>query len=122
MRVRGHPCGLGAVFTLIGAGIWLAGVLSDRQGKRLRQQGQVVEATLQSVALNEFISANGRHPYVLHCQWLNPQTQELHLFQSKSIWFDPSDHIQSDKVKVFIEVGNPHRHLVDLSFLPKVAA
>ena len=48
--------------------------------------------------------------------------QELHLFQSKSIWFDPSDHIQSDKVKVFIEVGNPHRHLVDLSFLPKVAA
>lgn len=71
MRVRGHPCGLGAVFTLIGAGIWLAGVLSDRQGKRLREQGQVVEATLQSVALNESISVNGRHAYVLHCQWLN---------------------------------------------------
>lgn len=114
--------GLGVVFTAIGLGLSLAGVLADRRDRRLREQGQVVEATLQSVGQNESVSVNGRHPYVLHCQWLNPQTRELHLFQSEGIWFDPSDHILGDKVKVFIEMGNPRRYLVDLSFLPKVAA
>ena len=90
MRVRGHPCGLGAVFTLIGAGIWLAGVLSDRQGKRLRQQGQVVEATLQSVALNESISVNGRHAYVLHCQWLNLKRKSFTFFKAKAFGSTPA--------------------------------
>ena len=90
MRVRCHPCGLGAVFTLIGAGIWLAGVLSDRQGKRLRQQGQVVEATLQSVALNESISVNGRHPYVLHCQWLNLKRKSFTFVKAKAFGSTPA--------------------------------
>lgn len=114
--------GLGAVFTLIGLGIWLVGALTARRGRQLREHGQVVEATLQSVDLNESVSVNGRHPYVLRCQWLNPQTLELHLFQSPSIWFDPSEHLSGDKVKVFIDRDNPRRYLVDLSFLPKLAA
>lgn len=114
--------GLGAMFTLIGLGIWLVGALTARKGRQLREHGQVIEATIQSVGPNESVSVNGRHPYVLHCQWLNPQTRELHLFQSKSIWFDPSEHLSADKVKVFIDRGDPRRYLVDLSFLPKLAA
>lgn len=90
MRVRGHPFDLGAVLTLIGEGIWLAGVLSDRQGKRLREQGQVVEATLQSVALNESISVNGRHAYVLHCQWLNLKRKSFTFVKAKAFGSTPA--------------------------------
>lgn len=81
---------------------------------------QVVEADVQSVEVNEALVVNGRSPFVVRCQWQNPMTHEVHVFQSGHVWFDPSEHLERGKVWVQLEVGNPGNYLVDLSFLPKL--
>lgn len=99
----------------------LVGRLKIRKIKHLRQQGQVVQANYQSVNVNHSFSINGRHPYLIVCQWLNPTTGVLHRLESDNIWFDPTPYISSDKIKVFVDRKNPGKYHVDLSFLPESA-
>lgn len=113
--------GIGSVFFLIGGGFMLAGWRTQRRHDDLRARGQPVEADIQGVERNTSLEVNGRHPFVVVCQWLNPQTRELHLFRSENLWFDPGPHLDRERVRVLIEPGNPRRYLVDLSFLPKLA-
>lgn len=113
--------GLGAVFLSVGVGVWAYGARQRKKERHLLQKGQVIEADVQSVDLNEALSINGRNPYVVRCQWLNPQTNQVHVFQSGHVWFDPTEHLDRDKVRVYVEVGNLRNYLVDLSFLPKLA-
>jgi hypothetical protein len=111
---------LGCVFLGMGGGVWAYGEQQRKKEQHLLQQGQVIEADVQGVELNEAVSINGRNPYVLRCQWLNPQTREVHVFQSGNVWFDPTEHLDRDKVRVYVEAGNLRNYLVDLSFLPKL--
>ena len=113
---------LGGVFALVGLGMQAYHWRQRRSAAFLLQQGQPVEALIQGVEYNEAISVNGRNPFVVLCQWQNPQTQEIHVFQSENLWFDPSGHLKREQVRVYIEPNNPKRYLVDLSFLPKMAA
>ncbi|HIV71172.1 MAG TPA: DUF3592 domain-containing protein [Candidatus Aquabacterium excrementipullorum] len=113
---------LGTVFLAIGGGMALYRQRQRRVAMRLRAQGQAIEARIQGVEPNEAVSVNGRHPFVVLCQWQNPTTQEVHVFRSENLWFDPSDYLKRPQVRVFIEPENPKRYLVDLSFLPKMAA
>lgn len=111
----------GSPFLLTGIGMLLVGRLKIRKINHLRQQGQVVHANYQSVDVNHSYSINGRHPYLIVCQWLNPTTRVLHRLESDNIWFDPTPYISSDKIKVFIDRQNPRKYHVDLSFLPESA-
>lgn len=112
---------LGGVFFLIGAGIALFGAFKGQKDDYLRKHGKVIATEFQSVELNTALSVNGNHPYRILSHWLNPATQELHVFKSNNLWFDPSDYIENEKINVFIEEGNPGKYLVDTSFLPKLA-
>ncbi len=113
--------GIGSVFFLIGAGIVLAGLLKGRREEYLRMHGTPVSTEFQSVEQNTSVALNGRHPFCVFTQWHNPVTAEVHVFQSKNVWFDPSDYIQQKQITVFIDAANPKKYLVDLSFLPKLA-
>jgi hypothetical protein len=42
------------------------------------------------------------------------------IFHSANIWFDPSNYIPGKTLGVLIDPNNPHRYLVETSFLPKV--
>lgn len=112
---------LGAVFLFVGVIIMLVGVLKNRKKAYLQRNGSEVIAQFQSVEFNHQLEVNGRNPFVIVCQWLNPVTREVHVFESENIWFDPSPYIQGETVKVLIERDNPKKYYVDVSFLPKVA-
>jgi hypothetical protein len=101
--------------------VWLYGARQRHKEQHLLQKGQVIEADVQGVDVNESLSINGRNPFVVRCQWHNPQTNEVHVFQSGNVWFDPTEHLDRDKVRVYVEAGNLRNYLVDLSFLPKLA-
>ncbi|HOY69707.1 MAG TPA: DUF3592 domain-containing protein [Methylotenera sp.] len=112
---------LGGVFFAIGAGIALFSSLSQRNKSNLTSTGDAIEADFQSVELNTSFSANNSHPYQILTQWLNPRTNELHVFKSENIWFDPTHHIKNKKIKVYIAPNNPKKYYMDISFLPKLA-
>ncbi|MGV8919995.1 MAG: DUF3592 domain-containing protein [Pseudomonas sp.] len=111
----------GVPLLLIGAGIFLVGALKKRKNLYLQRNGSVLEAKIQSVGLNTSLNINGKNPFVIMCQWLNPVTAEIHVFESENIWFDPSPYIDREAITVFIKKDNPKKYYVDISFLPKLA-
>ena len=113
--------GLGGIFLLIGGGIFLVPKLKSRKNEYLKEQGSPIESEFQSVAFNTTVSVNGRNPFQIITQWKNPSTSEIQIFKSDNLWYDPTEHIQNKRIRVFINRNNPKKYYVDLSFLPKIA-
>src|SRR5713226_4856670 len=82
--------GMGGVFFLIGTGMILLIMLKGRSDEYLKKQGTPVETEFQRVEINEALSVNGRNPFRIITQWLNPETSEVHVFKSNNLWFDPT--------------------------------
>ncbi len=111
---------LGTVFFLIGFGIILFGILKQRKTQYLRDNGKRIETKFVQVHLNYGMAVNGRNPFQISSQWLNPQTNEMYVFESDSIWFDPTEFIKDDIIKVMIDPSNPKKYYMDISFLPNL--
>ncbi len=112
---------LGAAFFLVGGGMLLSGVLTRRRDTYLRSNGTPISADYQRVELNKWVKINGKHPFRILTQWQNPSTSQLHIFKSHNLWFDPSTHIGTKKMTVFVDLSNPKKYCVDLAFLSQVA-
>jgi len=112
---------LGIIFLTISAILVTFARLQRKKEAFLREHGTKIQSSYQDVELNESLSVNGRHPYRITSQWLDPHSNTLHVFKSENLWFDPSDFINSDDLLVYIDPNNPKKYLLDISFLPKVA-
>jgi hypothetical protein len=113
---------MGTIFLAIGAGMIFVPLLTQRSDERLRHEGRPIDADFQGVTLNSAIAINGRSPFRVTAQWLDPVTSRVRIFQSHNIWFDPTAYIKDQKIRVFLDVDHPEKYYVDLSFLPKLAA
>jgi len=111
----------GGIFFIIGLSLLIFEKRSGKKNQYLKKNGVPIKAKLQGVERNGSLEVNGRNPYQILAQWINPITSELHIFNSENIWFDPSDHMNIDEVTVLIEKDNPKKYYMDISFLPKVA-
>ena len=69
--------------------------------------------------LDVTVQLNGTHPYHIVCQWLDPSRNQVHVFKSASIWFDPTPFIPGKTLEVLVDPGNPRRYVVHTAFLPK---
>ncbi|KIP96305.1 MULTISPECIES: DUF3592 domain-containing protein [Pseudomonas] len=112
--------GIGAVFLAIGLLFVLPPLFAKRRAAELRVSGTAVQAELVDVELNGSLSINGRNPYRIVAQWLNPQTNKLHVFRSENLWFDPGPYISESLVTVMIDPSNPRRYSMDTRFLPEL--
>ncbi|QHT67515.1 DUF3592 domain-containing protein [Rhodocytophaga rosea] len=112
---------LGMIFSTIGLANLFAASRTRKKDAWLLNNGRKIETQLQSVAKNTNVRVNGRSPFVVYSQWLNPHTQQVHVFKSASIWYDPSEYISNQKVPVWVDPNNYKRYRVDLSFLPEIS-
>lgn len=110
----------GIIFFLIGFFIILFGKMKQKKIEDLKFNGKSIITKFDYADLNYNYKVNGRSPFVIYSQWLNPATNELHLFKSDDIWFDPSSFIPSEGIKVLIDPANPKKYHMDISFLPKL--
>ena len=69
---------------------------------------------------NASLTVNGMHPYRILCQWLDPATNQMHVFHSANIWYNPSKFVPDKTIEVLIDRDNPRRYSVETPFLPKV--
>lgn len=113
---------LGGVFFLVGALMVLVPMVSKARGAKLRENGQLIVARVQSVEQNTGLVMNGQSPFRIVTQWQDPATAAIHVFRSDNLWFDPTDHIPGETINVYIRPDNPKRYWVDTSFLPKMAS
>ena len=112
---------IGAVFALVGGGILYGQHRAAALAQYLRRHGEPVQTEFQNVELNTRVRVNGRHPWRIVTQWKNPARGERHLFESENIWFDPTRHIGTRPITVYLDRRNPKRYYMDVSFLPKLA-
>jgi hypothetical protein len=113
-------CSIGIVFCSFGAVALIWKGVSARKNAWLRQNGSRIQAEFTRVELDTSLTVNGSHPYRIVCQWLDPANNQMHIFNSAHIWFDPTSYIAGKTLEVLVDPNNPHRYLVETSFLPTV--
>lgn len=104
---------VGLVFFLVGLG--MLGAISRQRKLRLwlEQNGRIIDADIAGVQYDTRVRVNGRCPLVLQCQAVNPADGKVYLFESDSLWFDPTPFLDGrDKVPVLVDPDNYHRYQV----------
>jgi hypothetical protein len=46
-------------------------------------------------------------------------TQKVYIFHSARVWFDPAPFVKRESLDVLVDMDNPKRYEVDISFLPQ---
>ncbi|WP_013320872.1 DUF3592 domain-containing protein [Gloeothece verrucosa] len=112
--------GMGGIFTVVGLSLLLSLKLQKQQSSLLAK-GQQLLTHFAGVQLNTAIAVNGNHPYQIISQWLNPVTNEVHVFYSEPIWFNPEEFIESQDILVYVDSSDFNNYYMDISFLPQMA-
>ena len=79
----------------------------------LQENGRIIEADILGVQYDTRVRVNGRCPLVLQCQAVNPADGKVYVFESDSLWFDPTPFLENrDKMPVLVDPDNYHRYQV----------
>jgi hypothetical protein len=111
--------GLGLVFAGIGGGIVLGARAGDQKKHYLLAYGNAIETDLQGVDRNTSVEINGKNPWRISSQWLDPRSNTVRVFHSENLWFDPTGYMKRKKITVLLDPNNPKRYQMDTSFLPE---
>ena len=80
---------MGLVFSLVG-GIPIAlSIKKSVQSKQLLKSGYVLHAVVDRLEFNTSYYVNGRHPYVIYCNYRDEYKDVTYLFKSDNLWTDP---------------------------------
>lgn len=111
---------IGFVFFLIG----VFSVVSDKKKQKKLQyllaNGKRISTKFEAVEINNSTAVNGRNPYQICTKWFDEAANELYVFKSNDIWFDPTDYIGTEPIKVIIDPNDRKNYNMDISFLPKL--
>lgn len=103
----------GGIFLVLGLAFLgtIARIRRDRTW--LQENGRIIEADILGVQYDTRVRVNGRCPLVLQCQAVNPADSKVYVFESDSLWFDPTPFLENrDKMPVLVDPDNYHRYQV----------
>jgi hypothetical protein len=112
--------GLGAAFSLIGYSILRAGKAGAQKRDYLMAYGNAIQTDVQGVDRDTSVAINGRNPWRINSQRVDPATNKIRVFHSESIWFDPAKFLTGKQVTVLLDPKDPKRYYMDISFLPEM--
>lgn len=112
---------IGCIFCIVNGGMLAYSSFTANRIKQLLQQGMLIQADFQQVEVNTSLTVNGASPFRVVAQWHDVKSNELRIFKSENLWFNPSKFVEGRKLPVYIDRNNPAKYHMDLSFLPKVA-
>lgn len=112
--------GMGGLFFVIGIVMIFSKIKAKKTANELKLNGKHIQAEIKSVNLNTSYSVNGRHPYILTASYVDPETNQVLIFESANIWFDIQiivDSLTIRCVDVYIDPVNPKKYFVDVENL-----
>lgn len=80
---------MGLAFSLVGGIPIFFSIMKSIQEKQLLKSGYVLHAVVDRVEFNTNYSVNGRHPYVIYCNYRDEYKDITYLFKSDNLWTDP---------------------------------
>jgi hypothetical protein len=112
---------IGSIFASMG-GIALFWIHARQQSREwLFANGQRIVANIDRVERNTSFQVNGKSPYRIVCQWLDPVDHRVHVFRSQNLWFNPQPYLNGNTMLVMVDPANLKRYAVDISCLPELA-
>lgn len=111
---------IGAVFAAINGGMIAYRSFVTKRVEQLLQHGQLIQAKFQQVEINTSIQVNGASPFRVVAQWHDTRNNEVRVYKSANLWFNPAQFVEDRTIPVYVDLNNPTKYHMDLSFLPKV--
>ena len=59
--------------------------------------------------------------YKIVAQWLNPSDNQIYIYESDTIDYDPSDYVLGKDIEVYIDNLDPKKYYMNIDTLPKIA-
>ena len=112
--------GIGLIFFIIGATGLIIKIKKNISGNKLKETGNRIDAKYIETTLNTTYSINGKSPYNIICEWINPTDSKTYTFKSKNLWYDPEDIIYRKKITtfpVYVDMNNIKKYIVDTDIL-----
>ena len=109
---------IGAVFFFTGLSFFLSDRSKQKKTDFLQQSGKSITTKFIDVQVDLGVSFNDSNPYFICTEWLDPKSNKILFFESDDIWFDPTEFIKTDEIKVLIDPHDPKKYTMDISFLP----
>lgn len=113
----------GVIFFLIGSIGFFIIMNHKRIEKKLLKTGRKVTVQYLKTIINESYSINGIHPFIIICEWENPEDGKKYLLKSKNIWENPEFKIEQNHLKYFfayINMNNIKQYFIDISSLEEM--
>lgn len=105
---------MGALFTALGGWFLIRVTKKKEDENQAVREGEMVEARVTSVRLDTSVSYNGNHPWVIDCEWVDPDTLERHRFESREFMEKPQGIEAGMPVSVHVVRDDPAKYHVDL--------
>lgn len=101
----------GIIFFVLGLA-FLAAVSRRRRDRAwLAENGRTIQADIVGVQYDTRVRVNGRCPLVLQCQAVNPADGKVYVFESDSLWFDPTPFLDGQTtMPVLVDPDDYHRY------------
>ena len=81
------------VFGLLFIGIGIGGLIFNwhkiKSNEILKETGLGIQAKYLKTRLNPYYRVNGKYPYKITCEGVNPYDNKKYIYESENIWFDP---------------------------------
>ncbi len=122
---------IGLVFFLIGLFSLISKIKKNKMKNYLISNGTKIIAKVTSVEkINSNSNSNMNVPnrisvyimnYKIVAQWLNPSDNQIYIYESDTIDYDPSDYVLGKDIEVYIDNLDPKKYYMNIDTLPKIA-
>ena len=111
--------GIGAIFLILGIIFLIVELCKKKRSDALLASGHYVLGEVVDIAANINVNVNGRYPYYIVVQYIDPHGVR-HIFKSPSLRIFRDPELLGKKVKVYVENDNFKHYYVDVDeILPK---
>lgn len=104
---------VGGIFLVLGISFLVIARKQRDEKLRVREEGYYVMAKAVNISRNYHISVNGKNPFRLECQYQDPATGTIHIYQSDNMFFYP-EFLLGREVRVFLDRNGGKAYYVDL--------
>ena len=114
--------GLGIVVAVSGLFVMIKTNLKYRRYMNVESSGIRKDAKIVSVDMDNTVNLNGKNPYYVTCQGLNPISGRDEYFRSTNIWIDARKIIEDNHIEIlpiYIDQNNSTNYTVDIKEIEK---
>lgn len=105
----------GGIFAIVGWGLFYAYFRRRWTVAKLRTRGIPTAAKFVECYRDTATTVNGRNPWKVAAQGINPVSGKIDAFTSDPIWVDLSEALKDKSLPVMVDPGDPAKHWIDLS-------